>query len=170
MEAMYSDPPKLIPATESSIEGLEKVRLDSLEDAVRQMPCSICMEGLDHFDAAEEGADHPPMIARLPCAHTFHADCIVQWLKTNYRCPLCRSPIVEAGEPSKPPLRLHWSMLMTSVVGKEDGASPRESELALTNDVIESIIDKTMMEADLKGDGTIDQDEWKEYVAKHIPI
>ncbi|KAM5554854.1 hypothetical protein ABKV19_022998 [Rosa sericea] len=46
MEAMYSDPPKLIPATESSIEGLEKVRLDSLEDAVRQMQCSICMEGL----------------------------------------------------------------------------------------------------------------------------
>ncbi|XP_040366042.1 calcineurin B-like protein 1 [Rosa chinensis] len=43
----------------------------------------------------------------------------------------------------------------------------RESELALTNDVIESIVDKTMMEAALKGDGKIDQEEWKEYVAKH---
>ncbi|KAL6182385.1 hypothetical protein ACLB2K_043807 [Fragaria x ananassa] len=42
-----------------------------------------------------------------------------------------------------------------------------ESELALTDDVIESIVDKTMMEADLKGDGKIDQEEWKEYVAKH---
>ncbi|XP_062028006.1 calcineurin B-like protein 7 [Rosa rugosa] len=42
-----------------------------------------------------------------------------------------------------------------------------ESELELTNDVIESIIDKTMMEADLKADGKIDQEEWKEYVAKH---
>ncbi|KAM5554861.1 hypothetical protein ABKV19_023002 [Rosa sericea] len=46
-------------------------------------------------------------------------------------------------------------------------ALSRESELALTNDVIESIIDKTMMVADLKGDGKIDQEEWKEYVAKH---
>ncbi|XP_024160005.1 E3 ubiquitin-protein ligase SIS3-like [Rosa chinensis] len=117
MEAMYSDAPKLIPATESSLKGLEKVRLDSLEDAVKQMPCSICMGGLDHYDAAEEGADHPHMIARLPCAHTFHADCIVQWLKTNYRCPLCRSPIVEAGEPSKPPLRLHWSIYAHDVCG-----------------------------------------------------
>ncbi|KAL6177430.1 hypothetical protein ACLB2K_048956 [Fragaria x ananassa] len=42
-----------------------------------------------------------------------------------------------------------------------------ESDLALTDDVIESIVDKTMMEADLKGDGKIDQEEWKEYVAKH---
>lgn len=68
-----------------------------------------------------------------------------------------------------------------------------ESELVLTNDVIESIVDKvliilvfviccillviqntqlhvsvqTMMEADLKADGKIDQEEWKEYVAKH---
>ncbi|XP_062028005.1 uncharacterized protein LOC133743937 [Rosa rugosa] len=117
MEAMYSDVPKLIPATESSIEGLEKVRLDNLEDAVRQMPCTICMEGLDHFDAAEEGTDHQHMIACLPCSHTYHGDCIIQWLKTNYVCPLCRSPIVEGGEPSKPPLRLHWPMLMMSAVG-----------------------------------------------------
>ncbi|KAL6181859.1 hypothetical protein ACLB2K_048507 [Fragaria x ananassa] len=42
-----------------------------------------------------------------------------------------------------------------------------ESDLALSDDVIESIVDKTMMEADLKGDGKIDQEEWKEYVAKH---
>ncbi|PQQ16801.1 calcineurin B-like protein 7 isoform X2 [Prunus yedoensis var. nudiflora] len=42
-----------------------------------------------------------------------------------------------------------------------------ESDLELSDDVIESIVDKTMVEADLKGDGKIDQEEWKEFVAKH---
>ncbi|KAL5538025.1 hypothetical protein UlMin_044121 [Ulmus minor] len=42
-----------------------------------------------------------------------------------------------------------------------------ESNLDLTDDVIESIVEKTMMEADSKGDGKIDLEEWKEYVAKH---
>ncbi|XP_004300879.1 PREDICTED: uncharacterized protein LOC101313611 [Fragaria vesca subsp. vesca] len=106
--------PKPIPATESLIEGLKKVRLDDLEDVVRQMPCSICMEALDHFVAAEEGTDHQHIIARLPCSHIYHGDCIIPWLKTNYVCPLCRSPV---GKPPKPPLRVHWPMLMMSAVG-----------------------------------------------------
>ncbi|KAK9926952.1 hypothetical protein M0R45_024158 [Rubus argutus] len=45
-----------------------------------------------------------------------------------------------------------------------------ETDLALTDDVIESIIDKTMTGADLKGDGKIDEEEWKEYVAKHPSV
>ncbi|KAM5572120.1 hypothetical protein ABKV19_012271 [Rosa sericea] len=44
MESRY-DVPKVTPATKSSIEDLEKVRLDSLEATFRQMPCTICMEG-----------------------------------------------------------------------------------------------------------------------------
>ncbi|KAL6182383.1 hypothetical protein ACLB2K_043805 [Fragaria x ananassa] len=93
---------------------LEKVRLDSLEAAVRQMECAICIEGLDHFYAAEEGNDHQRIIACLPCSHIYHEGCIVQWLETNHMCPLCRSPAVKA---SKPSLRLHWPTLMMSAVG-----------------------------------------------------
>ncbi|KAI6707768.1 hypothetical protein NL676_010730 [Syzygium grande] len=41
-----------------------------------------------------------------------------------------------------------------------------ESELNLSDDVVEMIVDKTFAEADAKGEGRIDEEEWKEYVAK----
>ncbi|KAK6158424.1 hypothetical protein DH2020_005738 [Rehmannia glutinosa] len=46
-------------------------------------------------------------------------------------------------------------------------ATLHESELSLSNDDIEAIVDKTLQEADLKGDGKIDPEEWKELVAKY---
>ncbi|KNA13146.1 hypothetical protein SOVF_119390 [Spinacia oleracea] len=42
-----------------------------------------------------------------------------------------------------------------------------ESELVLADDVVEAIVDKTFTEADLKGDGKIDQEEWDELVKKY---
>ncbi|KAL8192609.1 hypothetical protein R6Q57_027794 [Mikania cordata] len=42
-----------------------------------------------------------------------------------------------------------------------------ESDLELPDDMIKSIVDKTFTEADSKGDGRIDQEEWREYVDKN---
>ncbi|KAI4378180.1 hypothetical protein MLD38_015700 [Melastoma candidum] len=42
-----------------------------------------------------------------------------------------------------------------------------ESELALSDDLIQAIVDKTFNEVDSKGDGKIDQEEWKEFVLKN---
>lgn len=42
-----------------------------------------------------------------------------------------------------------------------------ESDLLLSDDVIEMIVDKTFSEADTKGDGRIDPDEWKLFVSKN---
>jgi serine/threonine-protein phosphatase 2B regulatory subunit len=42
-----------------------------------------------------------------------------------------------------------------------------ESELELSDDVVEMIVDKTFCEADARSDGKIDLDEWKEFVSKN---
>ncbi|XP_011006363.1 PREDICTED: calcineurin B-like protein 4 [Populus euphratica] len=42
-----------------------------------------------------------------------------------------------------------------------------ESDLLLSDDFVEKIVDKTFRDADLKGDGKIDPDEWKEFVSKN---
>ncbi|PRQ58457.1 putative EF-hand domain pair protein [Rosa chinensis] len=42
-----------------------------------------------------------------------------------------------------------------------------ESDLILADDIVEMIVNKTFMEADGKADGRIDEEEWKEYVAKN---
>ncbi|KAH8487634.1 hypothetical protein H0E87_026282 [Populus deltoides] len=42
-----------------------------------------------------------------------------------------------------------------------------ESDLLLSDDCVETIVDKSFSDADLKGDGKIDPDEWKEFVSKN---
>ncbi|XP_054789273.1 calcineurin B-like protein 4 isoform X1 [Prosopis cineraria] len=42
-----------------------------------------------------------------------------------------------------------------------------ESDLVLSDDIIETIVDKTFSDADTEGDGRIDQEEWKAFVSKH---
>ncbi|GER57585.1 calcineurin B [Striga asiatica] len=46
-------------------------------------------------------------------------------------------------------------------------ATLSESELSISDEDIEAIVNKTLEEADLNGDGKIDLDEWKELVAKY---
>ncbi|TQE13443.1 hypothetical protein C1H46_001010 [Malus baccata] len=42
-----------------------------------------------------------------------------------------------------------------------------ESDLVLSDDIVEMIVDKTFKDADGKADGRIDEEEWKEYVAQN---
>ncbi|XP_039011018.1 calcineurin B-like protein 7 [Hibiscus syriacus] len=45
-----------------------------------------------------------------------------------------------------------------------------ESDLLLSEDFIENIVDKTFSEANAKGDGKIDPHEWKEFVSKYPSV
>lgn len=63
----------VIPVDPGSTEGLE---------------CSICLEV---HEAAARGS-----WSRLRCGHTFHEDCIAQWLQREARCPLCRRDLLSS--------------------------------------------------------------------------
>ncbi|KAK8616616.1 hypothetical protein V6N13_116586 [Hibiscus sabdariffa] len=45
-----------------------------------------------------------------------------------------------------------------------------ESDLSLSIEEVEAIVEKTMMDADLKGDGKIDEEEWTEFVINNPSI
>ncbi|KAL6137882.1 hypothetical protein ACLB2K_063171 [Fragaria x ananassa] len=42
--------------------------------------CAICLED---FEPKQE-------VMLTPCKHMFHEECIVPWVKSNGRCPVCR--------------------------------------------------------------------------------
>ncbi|KAJ0105042.1 hypothetical protein Patl1_17844 [Pistacia atlantica] len=67
------------PATQSSIEALERGKFCGSEDE----KCSVCLE---EFELGVE-------VFRLPCFHFYHGDCIVPWLEKSHMCPLCRFPL-----------------------------------------------------------------------------
>ncbi|KAL6336382.1 hypothetical protein AAG906_014554 [Vitis piasezkii] len=73
--SMQDEAMKIVPATKSSIDKLEKVKM-KLDDR-----CSICLE--EFTSGMEE-------VARMPCSHVYHTPCIVKWLEYNHLCPLCR--------------------------------------------------------------------------------
>ena len=53
------------------------------------------MEGFD-----VNGDDHGGMegVLAMPCDHVYHQKGIVQWLKTNHLCPLCRYAMTTAND------------------------------------------------------------------------
>jgi len=49
--------------------------------------CGVCQCGMD--DEGESGNEDNPAIC-LPCSHSFHWECIREWLHNHSQCPICR--------------------------------------------------------------------------------
>ncbi|KAH1108572.1 hypothetical protein J1N35_012340 [Gossypium stocksii] len=67
----------MVPAKESLVK--EMVNMVKVE-AGDEEDCMICLEALEVGFYA----------SRMPCSHTFHGDCIEEWLKQSHYCPICR--------------------------------------------------------------------------------
>ncbi|OAY67296.1 E3 ubiquitin-protein ligase RING1-like [Ananas comosus] len=61
-----------------AMEGLELSQLAAAGSAEDEM-CAICLAEL------HAGSE----VARLPCSHYFHGECVLRWLRINRSCPLC---------------------------------------------------------------------------------
>ncbi|MBA0624477.1 hypothetical protein Godav_009829 [Gossypium davidsonii] len=77
-ESLMNTVINFMPASRSSIEGLDRVRWDPMTK--REDECAICLE---EFVKGKE-------VASMPCGHGYHDGCIAKWLETSHLCPLCR--------------------------------------------------------------------------------
>jgi len=85
--------PVTVTLTESALDGLKDMTYDELKSQLPNLDadenCSICFDKLSN-----ESDKHK--YNKLPCDHSFHSDCIKEYLKNyNYHCPICKA---ECGE------------------------------------------------------------------------
>jgi len=67
------------------IKEENKIKIDELEiiDNICG-DCSICLCNIEKKDKCK----------KMPCGHTFHSECITNWLNVELKCPICRFEIV----------------------------------------------------------------------------
>eukprot|EP01061_Rhynchopus_euleeides_P012048 TRINITY_DN2164_c0_g1_i1.p1 TRINITY_DN2164_c0_g1~~TRINITY_DN2164_c0_g1_i1.p1 ORF type:complete len:275 (+),score=57.27 TRINITY_DN2164_c0_g1_i1:276-1100(+) len=68
------------PAASAAVQSLPAFQADSAFCEREEDPCIICQEEYAVDDNCQT----------MPCSHTFHRDCLGQWLKTSNVCPVCR--------------------------------------------------------------------------------
>lgn len=58
--------------------------------------CTICLSGLS-YGLLDDQENRPGIkLARLPCGHSFHENCIGTWLRGHKTCPLCSSDVEDS--------------------------------------------------------------------------
>lgn len=67
------------PASKAAVESMPVVAVDAARVAA-ESHCAVCKEPFELGAEARE----------MPCAHIYHADCILPWLALRNSCPVCR--------------------------------------------------------------------------------
>jgi uncharacterized Zn finger protein (UPF0148 family) len=63
------------PASKTVVANLPNVTVTTGD-----VKCPVCLKEYTQSET----------VKKLPCNHTFHADCILPWLSKTNSCPLCR--------------------------------------------------------------------------------
>ncbi|WOL16602.1 RING-H2 finger protein ATL66-like [Canna indica] len=75
-------PPPRAAGLDAKIIDSIPVRLHQAPADGEEAPCSICLSGLTEREKVKV----------LPsCDHTFHVECVDEWLRAHTSCPLCRA-------------------------------------------------------------------------------
>ena len=71
------------PASQRAINQLPTIAVtpQDLQDPSNRT-CVVCLDDKIHPLGSR--------VIRLPCAHIFHPDCVLPWLRSNCTCPICR--------------------------------------------------------------------------------
>lgn len=73
---------------------IERLLLRPKDDQDNEQ-CVICLS--ESEDDVDDGGGERGRWRMLPgCAHAFHKDCVVKWLRNRTTCPLCRSDVAVA--------------------------------------------------------------------------
>jgi hypothetical protein len=95
-----------IPKTQKEIDRRQAAAVLALRDVEfssndkacgKERTCCICLDDIEDEDAHDDccssttcDSDEGLKLVQLPCLHTFHEDCVIDWFNTSTTCPLCR--------------------------------------------------------------------------------
>ncbi|KAL7501198.1 hypothetical protein ACHAWT_011059 [Skeletonema menzelii] len=82
----------------AKLESLKQVKCNdaSKDDDSEELLCGVCQCDINEADGEEDEENKKPsVVVTLPCSHSFHWDCIREWLHDHSKCPICRVDLNE---------------------------------------------------------------------------
>ncbi|XP_009757281.1 calcineurin B-like protein 7 isoform X1 [Nicotiana sylvestris] len=167
-ERIYEDHVVLAAQTHFSLEDVK-----ALNELFRKLSCSICKDGFISKEEFQLG------LFRDSRKQSLFSDRMFKLFDSN------NDGLIDFGEFIRTLSIFHpdasqaqkiavafklYDLWQRGFIGREEVkelilALLYESELILTDDIVEDIVDKTLEEADSKGDGKIDIEEWNNFAA-----